>query len=185
MPVNPTQLDIVAFFKAHTDSTFSPHKVSKERAAYLHGLLTEYHSEDCAEPQKKVIMGDILNEVFFLLVSNASKKGSPKVDFSDIVANMIESVIKAVENYKPERKAMFTSFIYGYLKNALATSYSEATLIRNPKTIRTKTVLKMRQVLGQTPTPEESTNEDTPYKERLEAEAYLKEPRQKLFLPKM
>jgi DNA-directed RNA polymerase sigma subunit (sigma70/sigma32) len=172
MPVNPTQQDIVAFFKAHTDTTFNPRTVPRDRADYLHKLLTEYHSGECTQDRKKQILTCVLNEVFFLLVSNANKKGSHRVDFSDIVANMVESVIKAVENYKPERKALFTSFIYGYLKNALATSYTEAALIRNPKTIRTKTVLKMRKILNQHPTERES--EALPAKEHIEAEEFLR-----------
>jgi DNA-directed RNA polymerase sigma subunit (sigma70/sigma32) len=57
---------------------------------------------------------------------------------------MVSNVIQAIENYDPSIEAKFSSFLRGYLKNAISTAYKDTFLIRHPYRSRMETIKKIK-----------------------------------------
>jgi len=117
-----------------------------QRNRVLHNWLVEYHQEECTDEQKYALTLNIVSTVYYLFPKFLKGKCSPQVHADDIAQIMVENTMQAIKLYNPALKTKFTSYLVGYLKNAIATAYREAHIIKNPSTVRAETISKLERL---------------------------------------
>lgn len=127
--------------------TLGDRVAASDRAEALYQWLKEYHAESCTEKRKKEIKSLVLREVFFLFAKSAKGKSSPAVPIDDIISNMAQSTLTAIDKFDPEKSNNFIGYLHSYLKNASATAYKDSFIIKHPMKPRRAAIAKMRKVL--------------------------------------
>lgn len=145
--------DTVQFISKHIkfEGVELKHK-AKDRDKLINICLSEYHTTD-DESRKKELRDCILLNIWYLfpyVLSQYKLKGNI---FEDTLQLMILTAMKAIENYNPSLGYKFSSYISGYLKDAISTSLRSNMVVKCPPA-----VAKTQEIFHLTPVVEDEEN---------------------------
>lgn len=115
---------------------YSGNRDKRIRAKKIQEWLCEYHADGTPPARRKELKDRIVMNTWFLLPFILSSKRFPAALFEDALQNMVIEIIKAIDNFKPELGHKFTSYISGYLKNAVSLSARDNSVVRVPASAR-------------------------------------------------
>lgn len=147
LPPSYTVLDSVKLISRHlTCSNLPFFQNSKERTAKIHEWLKEYHtnttlSEDDRIFYRQCIIMNLWYLFPYVLTSYKFKKGDI---FEDALQNLVITISKAIDKFDLSRETKFTSYITGYIKEAVSTTLRSESLIRVPTTTNYKKMVYLR-----------------------------------------
>lgn len=104
----------------------------EDRSDLIQDMLCRYHSYRATEEAKTHCIEQIIYNLFFLLPHVLSSKGIPADCFDDAIQNMVVNIIKAIDKYDIYRGTKFTSYLVGYFKDALSTTFRDTHVVRAP-----------------------------------------------------
>ena len=155
--------DTVRFISKHINRIPEIAMAKPERDASIRKWLEEFHSTGCDMEKKVELQNNIIQAVYFLFpYFLKGKYTSMQLIQDDIAQIMVINTIEAINNYNPARRTKFTSYLVGYLRNAVATAYKEAQVVSNPSYARRETIASLERMAcgkssenGEDPTDEE------------------------------
>lgn len=146
--ISPGDTDTVKFISRYLSSSNIPIYFGEFRDNAIRDWLLEYHSSD-TPPERKIFCRDcILLNVYFLfpylLRTHYTMRASL---FEDALQNMVISVLTAIDRFDVSRGSKFTSYIPGYLKEAIEAALINDGVVRIPRHIRKETAEALAQPL--------------------------------------
>lgn len=157
----PNTSDSVQFIAQHLPHTGIPIKGDKkEREKFIQECLVEYHSEGTSCERKKCLQDFILMNTWYLFPYILSFYNLKSNIFEDTLQLMILTTMKAIENFKPDLGFKFSSYISGYLKDAVSSSLKSNMVIKCPMSIA-----KTQEIYSLSCTEKKDRNNKTSYME--------------------
>lgn len=127
------------------------------RDKFINECLNEYHKID-DESRKKELRDAILINIWYLFPYVLSKYKLKGHIFDDTLQLMIVTTLKAIENYNPNLGFKFSSYISGYLKDAISTSLRNNMIVSCPtKIAKDQEILRLKTLL-EDPIPKKNTS---------------------------
>ena len=126
-------VDSVQFVSKHITSM-----PSSVREKLIKSCLDEFHQEDTSEERKKELSDTIVMQTWLLFPYILSRKHFQAGVFEEALQNMVISTMKAIDKFDVDRGSKFTSYITGYLKDALSISLKSTYVVVSPASVRRK-----------------------------------------------
>jgi DNA-directed RNA polymerase sigma subunit (sigma70/sigma32) len=154
MPVaDPTcPVDTVQFVSAHLEDEYQYDSArSAERDAKIIEWLTAYHTDaSLTEAERLDLRNRVIMNTWYLLPSILKKRNFPSTLFEDTLQNMVINLMTAIEKFDVTRGSKFSSYISGYMLDAISTSARDEAVVCQPASIRKQSIqyLKAQQEYG-------------------------------------
>ena len=153
--------DSIQFISTHIQRIPEISLPKKERDVILKRWLVEFHTPETPSERRKELQDNIIHSVYFLFPYFLKGRYAPTVSPDDIVQIMVVNTIDAICNFQPHLNTKFTSYLIGYLKNAISKAYKDTQVIRNPSYARKETLASLECLACGKPT-EKGAEEPTP-----------------------
>lgn len=138
--------DSIQFISTHIERIPEISMPKKERDQVLKEWLEEFHSPDVTLERKKELQDSVVHSVYFLFPYFLKGRYAPSVSPDDIVQIMVINTIEAMHNFCPDRNTKFTSYLIGYLKNAISKAYKDTQIVRNPSYSRKESLASLENM---------------------------------------
>jgi len=146
-------MDSIKFMSKHMERIPEIALPKSKRDDVIREWLVEFHSPSCSDERRDQLKGNIVHAVYFLYPYYLKGKlSAPHMIQDDIVQIMVVNTIEAIYKFDITRETKFTSYIVGYLKNAIATAYKDAQVVRNPAYVRREVISALERVACGKPT---------------------------------
>lgn len=140
MPANSNSVQF--FAKCISEKKFKL-RSKKERDDHIHACIEIYKNKEASDSLKEAMLSEIIYNVWYLYPYILGSKRFPERLFDESVQNMAIHTIKAVDRFNPSIGRKFTSYLAGYMLDAISTSAIEDSVVRPPTTISKSSVIKM------------------------------------------
>ena len=164
-PVN----DSVQYIAKHLEHSDLPiFTNSKVRDTHITEWLSAYHSVGVSSQTKKYYRDCIILNLWYLFPYVLAKHRFKTNVFDDILQNLVLIVMKAIDKFDTTRGTKFSSYISGYIQNAISSSIRSNMIVRLPAVHRAPLVMYLRR---NSPQDDPDPNIDIDTQSDLEEEA--------------
>ena len=148
--------DTVQFIAKHIESENLEIKlVPAERDLFIKECLIHYHNTQ-DEVKRKELRDNILMNVWYLFPYILSFCKLKNYIFEDALQLMILTTMKAIDNFRPHLGYKFSSYISGYLKDAISTSLKASMVVKCPNSVaKQQEIIRLQSLLSDTPEEED------------------------------
>ena len=135
-----------------------------EREEAIHAWLVEYHDHSLSDDHRFYCRDCVVFNVFYLFPYILSTKKIRFALFDEMIQQLVENTLIAIEKFDPSRGHKLTSYLTGYIKDAIATCLAQDSIVRVPVSARKKQIqaLKRERIAAGRMTPEQADTLQNP-----------------------
>lgn len=135
MPNNSPEENAVLFFSRALESKKFVTQDKKNRDRHINACIRVYKDPETSEDERYRMREEIIYNVWFLFPYVLGPKKFPERLFDEALQNMVICTLRAIRGFDPDRGKKFTSYLSGWLKDAISTSAIEDSVVRPPATV--------------------------------------------------